>query len=308
MLGIRKRSKLGRGASELGRALPYMAPAILFIAAFSYFPFLKAIYLSFFTVNRNTFLTSRFIGLGYYARIFNIGDSAFGDTYLRSLLVTAEFALMVVLPSIAAALALALLAKAKLKRIGIFRTIFMSGIAISIAGAGVIWSLIYSPNVKLFQWLMELLRLNSTSILTDARTALPAVALTTIWTALGFNFIVALAGLQSIPSELYESGMIDGAGPWASFRRITLPMLGPTLLFLLLMNTVSSFQAFTQFKVLIDSVGPNQSTNVFVYAIFNSFWMENNYGFASAMSVVLFLAVLGMIVFQFRLDRTVHYQ
>jgi sn-glycerol 3-phosphate transport system permease protein len=85
-------------------------------------------------------------------------------------------------------------------------------------------------------------------------------------------------------------------------------MLGPTLLFLLVMSTISSFEAFTQFKVLIDSAGPDQSTNVFVYAIFDAFWSENNYGFASAMSVVLFIALLGLTIGQFKLDKTVHYQ
>jgi ABC-type sugar transport system permease subunit len=248
------------------------------------------------------------MGLDYYARIFNLGDGAFSDVYLRSLLTTLEFALMVVPASIAAAVALALLAQSKLRYIGVFRTIFTSTIAISIASAGVIWSLMYSPSVRLLQWLVELLRLNSTGLLTDSKTALPAVAFMTVWTGLGFNFIISLAGLQAIPKDLYESSMIDGAGHWSSFRHITLPMLGPTLLFLLVVSTISCFEAFTQFKVLIDSVGPDRSTNVFVYSIFNAFWMENNYGFASAMSVVLFLVILGMTILQFRLDRTVHYQ
>ena len=84
--------------------------------------------------------------------------------------------------------------------------------------------------------------------------------------------------------------------------------MGPTLLFLLVMTTISCFEAFTQFKVLIDSAGPDGTTNTFVYSIFTAFWAENNYGLASAMSVVLFLALLGLIVAQLRLDRTVHYQ
>jgi ABC-type sugar transport system permease subunit len=305
----RRTEALGRrDAGELARAILYMTPAALFIGAFSYLPFLRAIQLSFFAVDRNDFRPARFVGLQYYERILNLAGSAFGDLYLKSLLVSLEFAVLVVLPSIAAALALAVLAKEKLRRIEFFRTVFSSTIAISVASAGVIWSLMFSPSVKVFQWLMELLRLNATSILTDERTALPAVALTTIWTGLGFNFLVALAGLQSIPRELYESCMIDGAGGWTAFRRVSLPMLGPTLLFLFLMTTISACEAFTQFKVLIDSAGPNRSTNVFVYAIFEAFWMENNYGLASAMSVVLFLALLGMIAAQFRLDRTVHYQ
>jgi ABC-type sugar transport system permease subunit len=285
-----------------------MSPAILLFLAFTFIPFLRAIYLSFFTVNRDSFQPIHFMGLGYYARIFNIGSTPFGDRYLRSLLTTFEFSLMVVPMTIILALALAVLAQSKLKYMDFFRTIFTTTVAISIASAGVIWSVIYSPSLGIFKGLLEILHINATGVLTDAHTALPAVALTTVWTGLGFNFIIAFAGLQAIPRELYESGVIDGAGGWALFGHITLPMLGPTLLFLLIMSTISSFEAFTQFKVLIDSVGPDQSTNVFVYAIFDSFWSENNYGFASAMSVVLFLALLGLTIGQFKLDKTVHYQ
>lgn len=299
---------LERSRKDLLQALLYMAPAIILLAGFTYIPFLRAIYLSFFTVNRNSFQPSHFVGLDYYKRILNIGASPYGDQYLRSLWTTVEFALMVVPSSIVAALALAVPAQAKLKKIGVFRTIFTSPIAISVASAGVIWSLIFSPSAKIFQGLIELLKLNATSLLTNSVTALPAVALTTIWTGLGFNFVIALAGLQAIPRDLYESAAIDGATGARAFRRITLPMLGPTLLFLLVMTTISSFEAFTQFKVLIESAGPDQSTNVFVYCIFNAFWMENNYGLASAMSVLLFVALLGMIWLQFRLDKSVHYQ
>ena len=120
-----------------------------------------------------------------------------------------------------------------------------------------------------------------------------------------------LAGqiLQAIPDDIYESAQIDGASGWKSFRFITLPLLTPTLLFLILINTIQSFQAFTQFNVLIGNEGPDNATNVFVYSIFTAFWKDNRYGFASAMSVVLFLILLVLTFIQFRLlDRRVHYQ
>lgn len=306
MQGTSERARAGW--ANLGPALLYMAPAIVLFLAFTFVPFLRAIFLSFFTVSRDSFQPVHFVGLGYYARIFNIGDSPFADRYLRSLLITLEFALMVVPASIALALGLAVLAQSKLKHIDFFRTVFTTTVAISIASAGIIWSLIYSPNLGLFKGLLGILGINATGMLTDSRTALPAVALTTVWTSLGFNFVIAFAGLQAIPRELYESGVIDGAGRWRLFSHITLPMLGPTLLFLLIVTTVSSFEAFTQFKVLIDSAGPDRSTDVFVYSIFEAFWSENNYGFASSMSVVLFVALLALTFGQFKLDKTVHYQ
>jgi ABC-type sugar transport system permease subunit len=292
---------------DLGRALLYMAPAILFLVAFTYIPFLRSIWLSFFVTNPQG-QTVRFNDVKYYTRIFNL-DGSGRTEYLRSILTTISFSLMVVPLGIVFALGLALLATLKVKAIAFFRTIFTSSIAISVASASVIWALIYSPTTRATQWIIDALHLSSGSLLQDSRTALLAVAFTTVWTALGFNFIVTLSGIQAIPEDIYESALIDGATSWKSFRFITLPLLTPTLLFLILINTIQSFQAFTQFNVLIGNEGPDNATDVFVFSIFTAFWKDNRYGFASAMSVVLFLILLGLTFIQFRLlDRRVHYQ
>jgi sn-glycerol 3-phosphate transport system permease protein len=300
-------SKRRQQWKEFGRALLYMAPAILFLVAFTYIPFLRSIWLSFFVTTPQG-ETARFNGVKYYTRIFNL-DGSGRTEYLRSILTTLYFSFMVVPLGIVFALGLALLATLKVKAIAFFRTIFTSSIAISVASASVIWALIYSPTTKATQWIIELLNLNAGSLLQHSSTALLAVAFTTVWTGLGFNFIVTLAGIQAIPEDIYESALIDGATSWKSFRFITLPLLTPTLLFLILINTIQSFQAFTQFNVLIGNEGPSSSTNVFVYSIFTAFWKDNRYGFASAMSVVLFLILLALTFIQFKmLDRRVHYQ
>jgi len=288
--------RLHRGNETLA-ALAYMAPALVLFAVFTFLPFLRALQMSFFLVDRNTFEPAKWFGLGYYARIFNLGDTALGDEWLRSIVTTLQFSVLVVPLTLVASLALAMLATAKVKGIGVYRTIFTSSLAISLASAGVIWSLLYSPNLKVFDHL-----------LTDASTALPAVAAMTIWTNLGFAFILLLAGLKAIPKDLWESARIDGASAWTTFWRVTLPLLTPTLLFLLITSTIGAFQSFTQFKVLIDSVGPDASTNVLVFALFTAFWTENNYGFAAALSVVLFALLLVLSLAQYRLDARVHYQ
>jgi len=273
-----------RRYGELLKAVLFMSPALLLCILFTFIPFFRAIWLSFFIVDRNTFKPASFFGLGYYARIFNLGETALGDDYLKSILTTFEYAL------------------------NAFRTLFTTTVAISVASASVIWSLIFNPNADLFSWLIKLTNSPANGILTDSHLALPAVAFMSVWTGLGFNFIIMLAGLMAIPQELYESTCIDGASAWKTFRFITVPLLSPTMFFLFIINTISCFQAFTQFKVMIDSSGPDQSTNVFVYSIFTSFWTENNYGFASAMSVILFFILLALSWAQFRLDRRVHYQ
>jgi len=289
------------------RALFYLAPALIIFAVFSYYPLIQAIWLSL-HITDEVGTAVRFIGLQYYANIFNLSGSG-GTTYLQSLWTSCQFALMVVVLQIVLGLGLASLAQAKVRGIGIFRTIFTCSIAISLASAGVIWSLIYDPSNSAMTWLTNFLHLAQPGVLNNASTALPAMAVMTVWSGLGFNFVITLAGMQAIPLEVYESAALDGAGPWQKFRHITLPLLTPILLFLLVVNTIQSFQAFTQFSVLMNGPGPNGATNVFVYATYQSFWFDHRYGFASAMSIVLFiiLLVLGLLQIGF-LGRRVHYQ
>jgi ABC-type sugar transport system permease subunit len=251
----------------------------------------------------------KFNGLNYYARI--LGFTGQTDL-LRSMGLTLQFALMVVPLGIATGVGLAVLAAAQLKHIKIFRTIFTSSIAISLASAGVIFSMVYNPALGVTRWLESLLGLSNPGLLSNAATALPAVAVMTIWSGLGFNFVICLAGMQAIPHDIYESGLMDGADGWKAFWHITLPLLAPTLLFLVVVGTIGSAQAFTQFNVLFGggaSGGPEGSANVFVYATFNAFWYQNRYGLSSAMSIVLFGLLFILSFIQFRvLDKRVHYQ
>jgi ABC-type sugar transport system permease subunit len=288
---------------DLLMGLLYCSPGLIIFALFTYFPFLRAIYLSLHVTNQAGQPVA-FNGLGYYLRILNLDGS--GRTfYLESIGTSLRFMLMVVPVVIVISLGLALLATVRVRGIQIFRTIFTASIAISLASAGVIWSLMYNPATGATEWLVDLLNIPTPSLLGYAPTALPAVAAMTIWSGIGFNFIIALAGIQAIPDDLYESAAIDGAGRWARFRFITLPLLSPTLLFLVVIGTIGAFQAFTQFHLLI----PESPNTVFVYETFRAFWYDNRYGLASAMSIVIFIILVTLTIVQYRtLDRRVHYQ
>lgn len=286
---------------SLLQALLFAAPAMIIFAMFTYVPFFRAIYLSLHVTNPFG-EPVRWNGLAYYERILGFDGRTEG---LESIRMSLYFALMVVPTGIVCALGLALLATAKVRFIGVFRTIFTISIAISLASSGVIWSLIYNPASRATTWLVDLLQLSSPSLLANDLTALPAVAVMTVWSGLGFNFIITLAGLQAIPNDLYESASIDGANRFQALRFITLPLLSPTLLFLLIVTTIGSLQAFTQFHLLI----PQRNPNVFVYATYRSFWYDNRYGFASAMSIVLFVMLFTLTLIQYRVvNRGVHYQ
>ncbi|GHO46672.1 glycerol-3-phosphate ABC transporter permease [Ktedonospora formicarum] len=291
---------------ELGLALLFLLPALAIFFIFTYYPFGRALWLSL-NISNELGEPVKFIGLRYYQQILDFSKP--DNDYLRSLLTSCEFVLLVVVLQILCGLGLASLALAKVRGIGIFRLIFTISIAVSLASSSVIWALIFDPSTNIMTWLVDLLNLPQPGLLTNAETALISIAVMSIWSGLGFTFVITLAGMQAIPGELYESASLDGAGSWRKFWHITLPLLTPILLFLLVVNTIETFQAFTQFNVLMNGPGPDSSTNVFTYAIYQSFWIDHRYGFASAMSVVLFIILLILSVIQFTfLGKRVHYR
>jgi multiple sugar transport system permease protein/sn-glycerol 3-phosphate transport system permease protein len=143
---------------------------------------------------------------------------------------------------------------------------------------------------------------------TDPKVALISVSLTTTWMHLGFNFIVLLGGLQSLPTELYESASLDGAGRWTQLRCITVPLLSPVLFFVSVVLVIDSFQSFGQVDILTQG-GPAGSTNLIVYEIYQNAFVRHQVGYASAQTVILFLIVAALSIVQYRLgERRVHYQ
>ncbi len=136
--------------------------------------------------------------------------------------------------------------------------------------------------------------------LSNPATALPALMIMAVWIHIGFQMVIFLAGLQAIPNELYEAAMIDGAGRWRRFWRITLPLLKPTTFFVLVTSIIGSFQVFTFVYVMTEG-GPLRATDVIVYHIYQNAWQFLRMGYASAMSWVLFAAVFAITLLQFRL-------
>jgi sn-glycerol 3-phosphate transport system permease protein len=206
------------------------------------------------------------------------------------------------------ALGLAVLGNLRLRRISIFRMIFSLTIAVSAATASLIFLYLFHPALGWLNFLLGLVGLPSVPWLTDVRFALPAVALVTVWLQLGLNTVILLAGMQGIPEELYESAMIDGASGGAKFLHITLPLLSPTIFFLLVVDLLAAFQTFTQFHVLTKG-GPINSTNVLVFSIYREFYFNGQYAYAAAQSMVLFLIMLVVTIIQFGvIERRVVYE
>jgi sn-glycerol 3-phosphate transport system permease protein len=290
-----------RDVRSLAVALAYLAPSLFLFAVFVFIPLGRTFYLSLFNT-RSTGVVTTFNGIDHYIELVT------SETFRSGLVATGLFALYTVPVGIALGLVLAVLLNQRLRGINVFRTMMASTIAISAAVGALIWLLLFNPSLGLLNYVLSLVGVRGPEWLIQPAIAIIAVSITTIWLTLGTNIIVLLAGLQGIPEEIYEAARLDGARGLRMFSRITVPMVSPSLFFLLVVDTVAVLQAFTQIHLLTRG-GPVDATRTLVYGIYLDAFQNFQFGFASAESVVLFALVLALTVIQFRfVERRVHYQ
>ncbi|HEY7368655.1 MAG TPA: sugar ABC transporter permease, partial [Thermoanaerobaculia bacterium] len=190
------------------------------------------------------------------------------------------------------------LARAK----GFWRTAFFAPYVTTLVAIAIVFRYIYHPRVGFSNLLLARLGLSPIDWLGDTRYALLAIILLCVWKNFGYAMILFVAGLQNIPASLYEAASIDGAGPWEKFRRITLPMLAPTILLLSVLTTIGYFQFFAEPYVMTRG-GPLNATlsvGLLMYREGFTYW---NMGYAAAVAVVMFLVILALTAVQFRLQR-----
>jgi ABC-type sugar transport system permease subunit len=290
-----------RDASALGTALAYLAPSLLLFTAFVFYPLTQTIRLSFFNT-RSTGVATTFAGFDQYTELLG------SDEFHKGIVATGQFALYTVPVSIALALVLAVLLNQRLRGVNVFRTMMSSTIAVSAAVGSLIWLLLFNPSLGLLNYVLSLVGIRGPEWLIQPATAVIAVSVTTVWLMLGTNIIVLLAGLQGVPEEIYEAARIDGARGVRMFTRITVPMVSPSLFFLLVVDTIAVLQAFTQIHLLTRG-GPVDATRVLVYSIYLDAFQNFQFGYASAQAVILLLLVLALTIIQFGVvERRVHYQ
>jgi len=298
-----------KGFSRFGGGMLFLLPSMLLFGGFVFYPLVKSVYLGFF-VSDPFGHGQHFVGIDQYRSVLTSSD------FRRSLVTTSLFALYTVPTGMILGLVFALLANQRLRGALVFRTIFSSTLAASVAVAAVMWLMLLNPSSGLVNWLLAQFDLPRINWLTDPQwraswdggPALMAVSLTTIWLNIGFTTLVLLAALQNIPQELYESARVDGAKAWSVLRHITLPMLSPSLLFVGVISMIIAFQSFGQIQILTRG-GPLGATNVLVYSIYQNAFINFEYGAAAVRAVALFLLVLIFTLVQFRfLERRVFYR
>jgi multiple sugar transport system permease protein len=194
------------------------------------------------------------------------------------------------------ALGLAVLLNQKLPGLRFFRLAYFMPVVTATAIVSVIWRWLYQPS-GLINDFLGLLGIPSINWLADSRFALLAIAIMAVWKHVGFNMLIFLAGLQSIPAELEEASRLDGAGRWARFRSVTLPLLRPVLVLAVILTTIGSFQVFDATYVMTGG-GPAYATTTLVYYIYQQAFDQYTMGYASAIAFVLFLIILAVSLLQ----------
>ncbi len=278
----------------------FLSPTLLVLALFVGYPALDSLYLSFHDVDPFTRVAS-WAGLQNYSNLFSSAD------YWASVKTSLWFMLFTVVPSVLLALAAAVALDASPYCHGFFRTIFLLPVSISSAMAAMLWIFFYNPTAGYLNYILGVVGIPGPNWLVDPDWALPAVAISTVWKEIGFNVIFFLAGLAGVPPELKEAATIDGANGWQRFRHVVLPILSPTLLFVVVVSVLHSFESFGQIHILTRG-GPAGATNILVYNLYRDGFENFLTGYASAQAVVLFLVMVGITAFQFWFaKRRVHY-
>jgi multiple sugar transport system permease protein len=278
----------------------FLAPHLLGMAVFLIIPIVASLVLS---LSEWDLLTpARWVGLDNYANLFSSPDfwSALGHTCF---FIIGYLPLVLVL-----GLGLALLMNQKLRGLIFFRTAFFMPVVSAWVAVALLWKWLLNPRFGLVNYFLGLFGIQGPGWIFDPNWSLPSIILASVWKDLGFVMMLLLAGLQAIPLEYSEAAKIDGASAPRLLWNITLPLLSPTLFFVTVISLINSFQVFDQVYVMTGG-GPAGSSQVLVGEIVNNAFSYSKFGYASAMSWVLFAIIFVVTVFQWVLQkRFVHYQ
>ena len=280
--------------------LAFIAPNFILFAVFTFWPLIYGFALSFTKWNMIS-PVKPIVGLENYLTMVRepIFWKVLGNTFY--------LAAGSIFIRLGIALFLALLLNQRLAARDVYRAIIFSPTFTTGAAIALVWTWIFHDQYGLLRVPINWLGFQSPAWLSDVRWTMPAIIIVTIWKGLGYDMVIFLAGLQSIPVDLYEAGRVDGAGRWALFRHVTLPMLSPITFFLVVTSIINALQAFDIVAVMTGG-GPMNSSKVYVYYLYENAFKWFKVGYASALAIVLFVIILIVTIIQVRLSRRwVHY-
>lgn len=290
--------RLNSSRREAAWGLVFIGPWIVGFALFALGPLVASLVLSFTDFNLVRPEATTFVGIDNYARM------ATDPLVIQGLVVTARFALLAVPVTMIASLGVALLVNSpRLIGRSAFRTLFYMPIQIPLVASTLVWIGFLNPETGWLNGLLGLIGIQGPDWTNNATWVYPALTLIGLW-GIGNFMLINIAGLQSVPSELYEAARIDGAGPWKMFRRITIPLMSPILLYNLVISLITTFQYFTQAYVLTNGRGdPNNATLFINLDLFREAFVNNHMGYAAAIGWLLFVIVLALTLVLFVVAR-----
>lgn len=285
--------------SEARSAVALATPAIGLLLMFLVIPVLLAFGLSVTNARLISPDAPEFTGLENFVRAF-----ADDPVFRRSLLNTFYFAAVVVPVQGGLGLLLALLVNQEVRGRNLFRTIYFVPVVTSMVVVSILWKFMYQDNGLINSALSAITggAVTGTAWLSNPTTAMPAIMVLSIWQGVGFHMVIWLAGLQTIPSYLYEAAQLDGANAWQRFRHVTMPGLKPTFVFVLVTITIAAFALFIQVDVMTQG-GPLDSTSTIVYHAVRAGYRQQQVGYGAAISLIFFVLVLAVALIQRRVTR-----
>lgn len=286
---------------ERRAAALFLAPALGLIVLFFLIPVVAALFLSLTDFDLYALGDTgniRLVAFDNYARLLSspVFWKAMGNTLL--------FAAVGGPVTVVVALVAAILVNAKTTRFkGLFRTIFFAPVVTTLVAVAIVWRYLYHPKFGLINEALGWIGINPIDWLGDPRFAMPAIIILAVWKNFGYTMVIFLAGLQSIPEELYEAAKIDGASAWKQFRHITIPMLGPTFALVGIITAIGYLQLFAEPYVMTPDGGPLNSTLSVVMYMYEEGFRWWNMGYAAAVAFVLFLVIAASSLLQLQLQR-----
>jgi putative chitobiose transport system permease protein len=289
-----------KNASFLNKQLtPYLflLPALLLLGLTVFWPALQAFYLSFTQYEYDLTQAPQWIGLANFQRLWT--DSVFWQTMGNTLLY-----LVVVVPILVTTpLGLAILVNQKLRWINGFRASFYTPVVISMVVAGIAWRWLYAENGFFNQLLAQLGFKEGIEWLTSPDWALFSVMAVTVWKGLGYYMVIYLAGLQSIPAELYEAAALDGSDGYLKHWDITVPLMRPYLVLVAVISAISAAKVFEEVYIMTPGGGPLNSSKTIVYYLYEQAFSELEISYACTIGLVLFLIILGLSLLNLKLSQ-----
>lgn len=282
-----------RRHADAWSAIPLLGPFLLILIVFQYFAIALMLRNSLYSYSLLNAAASRFVGLTNYVTLVH------DPLAIQSIEVTVLFAAGVVLLQVPLGLGLAVLLNSRHRGVPLLRSIVFLPVVTSVVVVTTMWTFIYAPADGLANSVLRALHAPALRYVTSPHQALPAIIVMTLWEEVGFSMMLFLAGLQSIPVELEEAAAVDGAGSWARFRRVTLPLLSRTTVLVVVVSTIFALQAFAQAYIMTQG-GPDGSTNFMVYNVYTEAFSLGDPGYASALAVVFLAVVLLISAIQMR--------